>query len=73
MKTIDRLDEIIYQANQLRDMIDSDTSKLYERLIECQEKLLKIQELCKNQDLYRGRQALATKILQIIENKMESI
>lgn len=73
METIDRLDEIIYQANQLRDMIDSDTSKLYERLIECQEKLLKIQELCNNQDLYRGRQALASKILQIIVNKKDNI
>jgi Mg2+ and Co2+ transporter CorA len=73
METIDRLDEIIYQANQLRDMIDSDTSKLYERIIECQEKLLKIQELCNNQDLYRGRQALASKILQIIVNKKDNI
>lgn len=73
METIDRLDEIIYQANQLRDMIDSDTSKLYERLIECQERLLKIQELCNNQDLYRGRQALASKILQIIVNKKDNI
>ena len=73
METIDRLDEIIYQANRLRDMIDSDTSKLYERLIECQEKLLKIQELCNNQDLYRGRQALASKILQIIVNKKDNI
>lgn len=31
----------------------------------------KIQELCKNQDLYRGRQALATRILQIIKERVE--
>lgn len=30
--------------------------------------LEEIREIAKNQDLYRGRQALATKILQIIEN-----
>lgn len=29
----------------------------------------KIQELCKNADLYRGRQALATKILQVIDER----
>ena len=30
--------------------------------------LKEIKQITKNQDLYRGRQALATKILQIIEN-----
>ena len=30
--------------------------------------LKEIKQIVKNQDLYRGRQALATKILQIIEN-----
>lgn len=70
MNTIDRLDEIIYQANNLRDMLTEDANKLYERLIVCQEKLVKIRNLCENQDLYRGRQALATKIMQIL-NKAE--
>lgn len=70
MNTIDRLDEIIYQANNLRDMLTEDTGKLYERLIEYQGKILKIRNLCENQDLYRGRQALASKIMQIL-NKAE--
>ena len=30
------------------------------------QKFEKIEELCKNQDILRGRQALATKVLQII-------
>ena len=71
MNTIDRLDEIIYQANKLRDSIDEDASKLYERLIVCQEKLLKITHLCENQDLYRSRQALASKILRLIKAEEE--
>lgn len=71
MNTIDRLDEIIYQANNLRDMLTEDAGKLYERLIECQEKLVKIRNLCENQDLYRGRQALATKIMQILNKEEE--
>lgn len=71
MNTIDRLDEIIYQANNLRDMLTEDEGKLYERLIVCQEKLLKITHLCENQDLYRGRQALASKILRLIKEEEE--
>ena len=44
----------------------ADSCKRYSQSFE------RIKELCENQDLYKGRQALATQILKLIENMEEA-
>ena len=50
--------------------MNEETIKNLAELVSWQrQKLEKIEELCKNQDILRGRQALATTILKIIRGE----
>lgn len=70
MSENDKLKEKCYKyQNEICPQYSEELQQAYVRANKAERKLEKIEKLCKNQDILRGRQALATTILKIIRGE----